>query len=389
MKEIAASGRDRAPMRSRAAATPRLDVLDGLRGIAILLVLWYHVWEISWLPAPLLRLEFLPETGFIGVALFFFLSGAVIALPFARAAFTGTQPPSWRHFYLRRFWKIVPSYVLSIAVAYAIGYAARQGGAGVLPDLVTHLLFIHTWFPASSGAINGVLWTLAVEVEFYAIFPLLWWCFRRARLLTVAATIAASLAWRLHAVACCAHAGIVNLDQDLPAFLSCFSFGMLTASLFVDVHARWNAGRRYLVGTASFVAGIIACTLLLQSLYAYRMNNQWAAVWGATHRDLLALAFALIAFGALLSPRPVQRVLANPPLVFFGAISYALYLYHQIVARELLYYRIPQYVGRPQFDPLWQRDFTVLAMLLSIAIAAALTYWFERPLQRWGNRRFS
>lgn len=374
-------------MKLPAAAAPRLDVLDGLRGVAILLVLWFHVWEISWLPAPFPQLEFLPETGFIGVALFFFLSGTVITLPFARAALEGTPPPSWRHFYLRRFWKIVPSYLLSIAVAYAIGYATLQGGAGLAPDLLTHLLFIHTWFPQSAGAINGVLWTLAVEVEFYAIFPLLWWCFRRARLLAVAAMTALSLLWRLHAVACCSQSGIVYLDQDLPAFLSCFAFGMLTASLFLETHARWSAGRRSIVGASAFALGVVGCILLLQSLYAARFVNQWAAVWAASHRDLLALAFALIAFGALLAPRPLQRILANRPLIFFGAISYALYLYHQMVARELLAHRVPPYLGTPQYDPQWQSTFTILAFALSIGIAAALTYWFERPLQNWGNRR--
>ena len=45
----------------------------GLRGVAVLLVLWYHVWEISWLPAPLPWLQFVPETGFVGVHLFFLL----------------------------------------------------------------------------------------------------------------------------------------------------------------------------------------------------------------------------------------------------------------------------------------------------------------------------
>ncbi len=374
-------------MNAPATHAPRLDVLDGLRGVAILLVLWYHVWEISWLPAPLQQLEFLPETGFIGVALFFFLSGTVITLPFARAALAGTPPPSWRHFYLRRFWKIVPSYLLSIAVAYAIGYAALQGGAGAVPDLLTHLLFIHTWFPQSAGAINGVLWTLAVEVEFYAIFPLLWWCFRRARFATTAALIALSLLWRLHAVACCSHAGIVYLDQDLPAFLSCFAFGMLAASLFLEAHARWSETRRYLVGSGAFVVGTIGCIALLQSLYASRFVNQWVAVWAASHRDLLALTFALIALGALLAPHPLQRLLANRPFAFFGAISYALYLYHQMIARELLIHRLPPYVGTPQFDSQWQWSFTLLAFALSTGIAAALTYWFERPLQKWGNRR--
>src|SRR5215475_15022894 len=139
----------------------RLGVLDGLRGIAVLLVLWYHVWEISWLPAPVSWLQFVPETGFIGVHLFFFLSGFVISYPFVRAAAEGRTQPSWSHFAWRRFLKIVPSYWLAIAVAYAVGYAQVQPNADTLPDLVTHLLFIHTWFPDRYGTINGVLWTLA------------------------------------------------------------------------------------------------------------------------------------------------------------------------------------------------------------------------------------
>ncbi|HUY11847.1 MAG TPA: acyltransferase, partial [Candidatus Dormibacteraeota bacterium] len=298
----------------------------------------------------------------------------------------GLAPPSWRHFYLRRFWKIAPSYLLSIAVAYGIGYAARQGGAGAGIDLLTHLLFIHTWFPQSAGAINGVLWTLAVEVEFYALFPLLWWCFRRSRRLTALGMIAAAMLWRLYAVACCTHTSIVVLDQDLPAYLDCFAFGMLAASLFVELHRHWSERRRFTFGVSSFAIGIILCTGLLESLYGFRNTNQWAAVWAAPHRELLALGFALVALGALLSPRPVQRILANPLLIFFGAISYSLYLYHQIVARELLWHHLPAYSGTPQFDASWQVGYTILAALISIAIATLLTYCFERPIQRWGNR---
>ena len=126
----------------------RLGVLDGLRGIAILLVLWYHVWEISWLSPG--ALQFIPATGFIGVHLFFFLSGFVISYPFVRAMLAHGPQPSWNDFAWRRFIKIVPSYVLSIAVAYAIGYAQIQPNASALPDIVTHLLFIHTWFPMRS-----------------------------------------------------------------------------------------------------------------------------------------------------------------------------------------------------------------------------------------------
>ena len=174
----------------------RLGVLDGLRGLAVLLVLWYHVWEISWLPAPAPWLEFVPETGFVGVHLFFFLSGFVIVYPFVRASLRGRPQPTWGHFASRRFLKIVPSYLLSIAVAYGIGYAQNQPNASPGPDLLTHLLFIHTWFPERYGSINGVLWTLAVEVEFYCIFPIVWWAFRRQPWGTAAAMIAIAWAWR-------------------------------------------------------------------------------------------------------------------------------------------------------------------------------------------------
>src|SRR5580692_10533687 len=128
------------------------------------------------MPAPFTWMQFIPETGFVGVHLFFFLSGFVISYPFLRALERGAPMPSWQHFYYRRFIKIVPSYVLSMVVAFVIGYAAivRYGSTPVWQEILTHLLFIHTWWQPTYGSINGVLWTLAVEVEFYLLFPLVW-----------------------------------------------------------------------------------------------------------------------------------------------------------------------------------------------------------------------
>src|SRR5579884_1753272 len=170
-------------------AQGRLGVLDGLRGIAVLLVLWYHVWEISWLPAPLPSLQFIPETGFAGVDLFFYISGFVIVYPFVKALVHGDVPPTWGHFAYRRAIKIVPSYVLSIVVVIAIGYAHFANAGEALRDIGTHLLFIHTWWGDTYGTINGVLWTLAVEVEFYVVFPLIWLAFKRYPFLTAGAMV--------------------------------------------------------------------------------------------------------------------------------------------------------------------------------------------------------
>jgi peptidoglycan/LPS O-acetylase OafA/YrhL len=361
--------------------SPRLGVLDGLRGIAVLLVLWYHVWEISWWsPGP--ALDFIPATGFIGVHLFFFLSGFVIAYPFVRAIVTGRAQPSWREFAWRRFIKIVPSYVLSIAVAYAIGYAQQQPYASTVPDLVTHLLFIHTWFPARYGTIDGVLWTLSVEVEFYCIFPLIWWCFRRRPWITAIAMIAIAFVWRAGMAHCCYATLFPLYVENLPGYLDIFAFGMIAALLYTRYGDRVRASRWRYGAPAVALGGTVALVALLESLYSYRFYEQWSAVWQIENRPLLGAAFAVMALGSLTSPRWWQILLDNPPLRFLAAISYNLYLYHQMIARELLAHRIPSYSGGPHDDPEWQARYTAMAFTAAIAAATVVTYLFERPLLR-------
>ena len=78
----------------------------------------------------------------------------------------------------------------------------------------------------------------------------------------------------------------------------------------------------------------------------------------------------------------VAGLLDNAPLRFVAAISYNLYLYHQMIARELLAHHVPTYVGDPQYDPQWQIRYTIVAFASAIAIATAVTYCFERPLLR-------
>jgi peptidoglycan/LPS O-acetylase OafA/YrhL len=359
--------------------SPRLGVLDGLRGIAIVLVLWYHVWEISWLsPGP--WLEFVPATGFVGVHLFFFLSGFVISYPFVRAMLARRPQPSWKDFAWRRFIKIVPSYVLSIAVAYAIGYAQAQPNASTLPDLITHLLFIHTWFPLRYGTIDGVLWTLAVEVEFYCLFPLIWWCFKRRPALTAAFMIAIAWYWRVALARCCYATLFAQWEENLPGYLDIFAFGMLAAYFFARFGERWRASRLSNLAPLAALAAVAWLVALLQSLYAYRLYDQWAGVWQINNRELLGAAFATIALAWLASPRWWQILLDNPPLRFMAGISYNLYLYHQMIARELFAHHVPPYSGDPHLDEQWKGRYTEAAFAITIAQAALVTYCFERPL---------
>ncbi|HEY8315166.1 MAG TPA: acyltransferase [Candidatus Baltobacteraceae bacterium] len=364
-------------------AQNRLGVLDGLRGIAVLLVLWYHVWEISWLPAPLPALQFIPETGFVGVHLFFFISGFVIVYPFLRAQFDRAAAPGWSHFYYRRFLKIVPSYVLSILVIIAIGYAHFDSAGQAARDIITHILFVHTWFAETYGSINGVLWTLAVEVQFYAIFPLLWLCFKRAPWITAGAMTAVSLLYRHVAAVCCLHTHALDMIDNLPGYLDIFAAGMMSAYLYLRLRDRSQSPAIRAAAVVVALGGFAFLIALLENLWAFRSVDQWSTVWQFVNRTWIGVAFAIIALGSLFAAPAWKRALANPVLLFFAAISYNLYLYHQPLARELLWHHIPPYATANEHgDPHWQVLFTWIAFGVTIAQAALVTYVFERPLLR-------
>jgi peptidoglycan/LPS O-acetylase OafA/YrhL len=327
-------------------------------------------------------MQFVPETGFIGVHLFFFLSGFVISYPFLRSKFGSKPAPTWGHFAWRRFTKIVPSYVLLIVVAYAIGYAQKQPNASTVPDIVAHLLFVHTWFPDRYGSISGVLWTLAVEVEFYCIFPLVWWCFRRSAWLTAAVMIAIAWAWRAWLAHCCYTTIFAQYEENLPGYLDIFAFGMMSAYVFVRFGERWRASVLRFAAPVVAIAGIALLVAMLRDLFGFRLADQWAGVWQIDKRPLLGAAFAIVALGSLASPRWWQVLLDNPPLRFLATISYNLYLYHQIVARELLSWHVPPYSGDQHYFPGWELRYTQVAFAATIVQAAAVTYLFERPLLR-------
>jgi peptidoglycan/LPS O-acetylase OafA/YrhL len=336
------------------------------------------------LRAPLDRLEFLPETGFSGVDLFFFLSGFVIAYPFIKAAAAGAPQPGWRHFAYRRFVKIVPSYVLSIGLMAAFGYVHFASFGDALWHLGTHLAFIHTWFVSTAGSINGVLWSLAVEVQFYVLFPLVWWCFRRNATATATAMVALALIWRLQAAACCLHTTMPLRLDNLPSYLDLFAAGMLSALTYVRLRDRADIARYAPAATLVALAGVVAFWLLSQNLLdRARVDDMWPYAWQIVDRTGWAVSFYLIATGSLFGLRWWQLALANPLLLVCGEISYNWYLYHQAVARGLLGVHVPPYATPdPHGDPRWQLTFTVVAFGVTALQAAAVTYLFERPLLR-------
>lgn len=342
----------------------RLGIVDGLRGIAVMQVVWFHLWVMQHVGAPFAWLDFIPKTGNFGLFLFFFVSGFVIVYPFLRDEALGTPIPRWGHFAWRRFVKIIPSYVLTIAVAYVTGFAVvERGHATVAQELITHALFIYSWWPGLDSTVNGVLWTLAIEVQFYVLFPLIWRCFRTSPWPTGLGLIAFALALRIWRSELFPPDAVNVLSANLPNFIDLFAFGMLSAWCYVHLGPKIDRPiRRYgtsllaLVGSATIV--VTAATLA--SDHPWLPSNPL--------HEVLGFGFAALTVGALASAQPWTILLSNPLLRFLATISYNLYLYNWMIT-----YGVGHLTGAA---------FVIAAVGLSIAAGALVTFALERPLLR-------
>ena len=372
----------------------RLPVLDGLRGIAILQVVIFHLWQLSWFDIGYaLRLPvdtyFIPATGYMGVEFFFFLSGFCLLYPLATNWMQEEKLPTWREYFLRRAWKILPSYWLAIAIClwFAPEYRTPL-------HVLTHLFFIHNWFYETHGSINGVLWSLGVEVQFYCLFPFIAPLFLRRPGPTFIAMILVGLAWR----------GVVlyyypkgwselsHLNNQLPAAFDLFALGMLGAYIVAYWQKREKAMTKpkYLPWVGLFFA--LLATVLLLGLLRYlkyssgevagiqRWQNQWRFAYG--------LGCLSLTVGSCLAPRFWQQIIANRLLVFYGFISYNWYLWHQWVAAWLYKtHWVASQTPEPHDDTAWQPVFFVLVFFGGMTIAKWLTQYFEQPLIAWGKQK--
>jgi peptidoglycan/LPS O-acetylase OafA/YrhL len=375
----------------RPPSDARLGVLDGLRGIAILMVLWYHVWQLSWLSTSVtvlgrhLDAQFIPETGFLGVELFFFISGFVLFYPYARHVFEGKRLQTAGQFAYRRFIKIVPSYLIVLIVLVPIVAHDFGSAANTAWQVFTHALFIHTWFYDTMSSINGVLWSLGIEVQFYVIFLLLALAFRKWPLWTFLGMLTTALIYR-HLLEACCIADYTKMNQ-LPAYIDLFAAGMMAAYLFVFLKVKVANVERYALGFTGVALAMAAVFYFMQhNLFEVRYQDQGFEIWKADNRTYLGLVFLAFTVASLLAAGWWRAVLANKILFFFSIISYNLYLWHAAIARYLFEHRIPApLTPDPHNDPYWAWLYTFTAVLAGVIVATAITYLFERPLLNRGQ----
>lgn len=357
---------------------------DVLRILCIFTVAWFHIWQQSWLD-PSFRiaghyfdLQRIVRRGYMLVDLTLLLTGFLLYRPLVRAE---GKIADVKGFYYRRLCRILPCYLLAVlvAAAFALARGRAVGSAPLWRDLLTHLTFTHTFSMDTYywTSLNAALWTVAVEMQFYLIFPLLARAFGKRPALTFSLMTLAALVSRA-LVALHAHELSLWLNQ-LPCMLDLYALGMLAAHL---LEKRTDAPRRWVFFPLALLALFGAFAVLWQQNAAGDAEIKMAQLlW----RLPLGVCGAAFLYFSGRTPESLDRAFGNRLVRFLSAISYNFYIWHQFLAVKLKEFHIPAYVSEfPQMSEgrAWQTKYTLLCFAAAFLLSAALTYLVEKSAGR-------
>ena len=363
---------DLAPAGAR-ASTGHRSALDGLRALAIVGVMFVHA------GAPGFR------SGWIGVDLFFALSGFLITTLLAMESST-TGTVAYVPFMARRLLRLMPAYFLYAAFVTAMiwvwpGSVASSTGGWTVTGLTAALWGYFINFVPQGGIWNGQdltvhLWSLSVEQQYYLVWPLVILAMHRwpTRLLGIAAmlTAGAMLGFVL---------APVGLYKDTMLFTRGFSL-VLASTL-----ALWAYRHPALLSSASLnLALTTAGTLLLLGLFALPYAG-WAE--SRTRNVFIPLLVPIFAFWiARLWHVPVngllRRFLCWAPMVYIGRVSYGIYLYHEAVRVATWQLMKPEMADWPSAFGFAAR--LAVYMLISFVLAALSYELFEKKFLTLSSR---
>jgi peptidoglycan/LPS O-acetylase OafA/YrhL len=345
----------------------RITALDGIRGIAIVLVLLFHFPQFAWM-RPISGL------GWCGVDLFFVLSGYLIT---GILYSTKNKPHYFRNFYVRRSLRIFPLYygfLLLVIVALPNFVDGKWLGLETLPGRKAEFFLYYAnfavifkgWPPHALGA----FWSLAVEEHFYLFWPLLVRFSPNEKLLrrcgaVVVLAICGRLALAFFKAPWTAEYYLTTSRMDSLAL------GGFTAILLRQ-HPGWP-GRRGVIGLAGGAVAILAGVALWRGSLGF---DDWPMrTLGYT---VLAVLFACLVGYVGTTDGRLGRFVSNPILVSFGRYSYGIYIFHVLVLticeRSLGPWLFPK-LGLPVESPL--RLF-VLSMGLVFTIAYLSWHFYEK-----------
>ena len=332
--------------------------IDGLRAVAVVSVILFHA-GVSWAGG-----------GFVGVDVFFVISGYLVGGMVLAGLDRGDF--SFRHFFERRFRRIVPPLLLTMALCLPFGWFWMMpdpfqnfGQSMVAATLsASNLLFEKTINYFSPGVEEMPLvhtWSLGVEEQFYLSFPLLAWLLYRwardGRRRVDTVLLLVTLASLTYAI------WLTRKPEPTSFYLPLQRFWEL---LIGTLCARWTAGRLQGNSPQRELLGAAALGLLLLAVPGLDEHLPWPGPW--TMLPVLATAVLLVTAPGT----RVGKVLSSAPLVWIGLLSYGLYLLHQPV---MAFVRL-RLLDSPSPELL-------LALMLPTVLLARLSLLhFEQPVRK-------
>ena len=300
--------------------------LDGLRALSVLAVIAYHA-DLAWIPG-----------GFLGVEVFFVVSGFLITtLMLEERAQTGSV--SLRSFWLRRARRLMPAlFVMLVALAFAVATFATVHAPDFRRDVVPSLLYVSNWwqiffvetpyFAPTDLPVLRHLWSLAVEEQWYLVWPLAFLAFRRrsARMSGMVLAIASlgimvgtALLWLPDSEQ---RTNFLYLSTPTRAS------GLLLGAALAFVWKPWTSAQdvRRLRSIAADAAAIVAIGVIAYAMATQHVDDRSLYMWWLPATTLGSTVVIAVIVRPSISL--VARVMRNPVLAAIGRRSYGLYLWH-------------------------------------------------------------
>ena len=360
------------------------DAVDGLRGMAIILVVVSHLIYVNPSAGPLAQFLYgVANAGGFGVTIFFALSGFLISLPFWKRKLQASEhlvPPGYAR---RRFWKIYPPLALSVLLLTPV-YLYLKGDAAAYLTVAGQWLVGWPILHPVSSRINPATWSLIVEIHFYLLIPFLFLATKRfsARQCLVVFALVLGVVpmafrwWNLaHGVTFTLHP---EIQVHFPSLLDAFAFGVLAGGLESLGLVRKTWARLGDLGVLLLAGAMLAAAWLRLHPPAFV-----PVVWGELLGLLVKVAAALLLTYAFDSTHPRACWFAQPWLRWCGLVSYEWYLFHQPIG----FWIRDDLLGPAGGDRLKYATIVGGAFVIGLLIAALVYRYFSLPILRWGRQR--
>jgi peptidoglycan/LPS O-acetylase OafA/YrhL len=352
----------------RSGFIPPIPALDGIRAIAVIAVLLYHA-DLLWMPG-----------GFLGVEVFFVLSGFLItALLWSELLATGGL--GFRGFWTRRARRLLPALfgVLIVTLAaFVIGWPHEI--ATIRGDIAAAMTYSSNWYligvkrsyfqTFGRPSPFGHLWSLAIEEQFYLLWPLLltllYVTVRRAknvaRIIGGAAIASAATMWFLYSGG---DPSRVYYGTDTRAA------GLLVGAALAVVWRPWTPGRRSRITPRMLELGAVLATAIL--VWAFVRWDEFSAFTYRPGIQIVSVASAVLVAACVHPETRLHLILGSKPLREIGRRSYGIYLWHWPVF----------VVTRPGLDIGWSSGPTLaLRLVLTMGLAELSFRYLEEPIRR-------